>query len=59
MIIARNVLRILTSIAALCYLFIFIDEAFPPYDAILKESTLGVAMVFVLFVWFCIGYYYL
>ena len=55
----RNVLRILTTLAALFYTLVFIDEAFPPYDPATKESSLGIAMVFVLFIWFLIGYYYL
>ena len=54
----RNVLRILTTLAALVYTLIFIDEAFPPYDPVRKESDFGIVMVFVLFVWFSIGYFY-
>jgi hypothetical protein len=55
----RNVLRVLISLAAIVYFLIFIDEAFPPYDPKMKESNFGIAMVFVLFIWFSIGYYYL
>ena len=55
----RNILRVLTSLAAVLYLLVFIDEAFPPYDPNMRESNLGIAMVFVLFAWFAIGYFYL
>lgn len=55
----RNLLRVLTTLAALFYTLIFIDEAFPPYDPKRRESDFGIAMIFVLFIWFCIGYYYL
>ena len=53
----RNILRILTCIAALFYTLIFIDEAFPPYHPTMKESNFGIAMVFVLFGYFMIGFY--
>lgn len=55
----RNILRIVVTIAALFYTLIFIDEAFPPYDPVMRESNLGITMVFVLFIWFVIGYVYL
>lgn len=55
----RNILRILVTLAAIFYLLVFIDEAFPPYDPDMKESNFGIAMVFVLFIWFFVGYYYL
>ncbi|WP_242155923.1 hypothetical protein [Aestuariivivens sediminis] len=55
----RNILRIVTSVAALFYFLIFVDEAFPPYDSDMRESNFGIVMVFVLFLWFSIGYYYL
>lgn len=55
----RNVLRILVSLAAILYALIFIDEAFPPYAPDMRESDFGIAMAFVLFIWFSIGYFYL
>lgn len=55
----RNVLRILVTLAAILYALIFIDEAFPPYDPTMRESNFGIVMVFVLFIWFSIGYVYL
>lgn len=55
----RSILRILVSLAAILYILILIDEAFPPYDPNMRESNLGIVMVFVLFIWFAIGYYYL
>lgn len=55
----RTILRILVSLAAVLYFFIFLDEAFPPYDPNMRESDFGIVMVFVLFIWFAIGYYYL
>ena len=55
----RNVLRILVTLAAILYTMIFIDEAFPPYDPNMRESNFGIVMVFVLFIWFSLGYFYL
>lgn len=55
----RNILRVLITIAATLYFSIFIGEAFPPYDPTMRESNFGIFMVFVLFIWFAIGYYYL
>ncbi|MBJ6367861.1 hypothetical protein [Snuella sedimenti] len=55
----RNILRILTTIAAFIYTLIFIDEAFPPYNPDFRESNFGIFMVFLLYAWFLIGYYYL
>ena len=55
----RNILRILTTIAAILYTLIFMDEAFPPYDPNMRESNFGIFMVFVLYAWFVMGYYYL
>jgi len=55
----RNILRILITLAAIMYAVIFIDEAFPPYDPNMRESSFGIVMVFVLFIWFSIGYFYL
>ncbi|MDX1315827.1 MAG: hypothetical protein R3356_10025, partial [Eudoraea sp.] len=55
----RNILRVFGTLAAIFYTLIFIDEAFPPYDPDMRESNLGIAMVFVLFVWFSLGYFYL
>lgn len=54
----RNILRVLTTLAALIYILIFIDEAFPPYNPDMRESDFGIFMVFVLFIWFSIGYYF-
>lgn len=54
----RDILRILTTIAAILYVIIFIDEAFPPYDPATRESDFGIVMVVVLFIWFSIGYFY-
>ncbi|MCX2743335.1 hypothetical protein OO013_05630 [Mangrovivirga sp. M17] len=54
----RNILRILTTIAAIIYIMIFIDEAFPPYDPDFRESNFGIVMVFILFTLFFIGYYF-
>jgi hypothetical protein len=53
------VLKVLATLAAAFYALIFIDEAFPPYDPNMQESFFGIVMVFVLFIWFAIGYYYL
>ena len=53
------VLKVLVTIAAIFYALIFIDEAFPPYDPNMKESDFGIVMVFILFIWFGIGYYFL
>lgn len=58
MIVFRNILRIIASLAAILYVLIFIDEAFPPYDPNMRESDFGIFMVFVLFLWFAAGYYY-
>lgn len=55
----RNILRVFTTIAAVFYTLIFIDEAFPPYDPNLRESNFGIVMIFILFVWFLFGYYYI
>jgi small-conductance mechanosensitive channel len=55
----RIVLRIIVTVAAVLYILIFIEEAFPPYPEDMRESNLGIAMVFVLFLWFAIGYVYL
>ena len=55
----RKVLRMLTTLAAILYAIIFIDEAFPPYDPNMRESNFGIFMVFVLFIWFYVGYFYL
>ena len=52
------VLRVFVTIAAAFYALIFIDEAFPPYDPNMMESDFGIVMVFVLFIWFAIGYYF-
>lgn len=52
----RNILRVLTTLAAIFYALIFIDEAFPPYDPNMKESNFGITLVFVLFIWFLIGF---
>lgn len=54
----RNILRTLLTLSALFYLLIFIDEAFPPYDPTMRESDFGIVMVFILFIWFSIGYFY-
>ena len=54
----RNILRIMATLAAILYTLIFIDEAFPPYDLNMRESNFGIFMVFVLFLWFAAGYYY-
>ncbi len=54
----RNTLRTLTTIGAALYLMIFIDEAFPPYHPEMRESNFGILMVFVLFIWFAIGYFF-
>lgn len=55
----RTILRVLLSIAAVLYILVFIDEALPPYDPDMRESNLGIAMVFVLFIWFLFGFYFL
>ena len=55
----RLILRILITIALVLYISIFIEEAFPPYPEDMRESNLGIAMVFVLFLWFAIGYVYM
>ncbi|TLX74662.1 hypothetical protein E9993_12155 [Labilibacter sediminis] len=55
----RNILRILTTLAAILYIVVFVDEALPPYSTDMRESNFGIAMVFVLFIWFLIGYNYL
>ena len=54
----RNILRLLATLAAIRYALIFMDEAFPPYDPNIWESDFGIFMVFVLFLWFAAGYYY-
>ena len=54
-----KVLKVLVTIAAIFYALIFIDEAFPPYDPDMRESDFGIVMVFILFIWFGIGYYFL
>ena len=54
----RSILRILTTLAAVFYTLIFLDEAFPPYNPDMRESNLGIAMVFVLYIYFVIGYYF-
>lgn len=53
------ILRVLVTLAAVFYALVFIEEAFPPYDPIMRESNFGIFLVFVLFVWFSTGYYYL
>ena len=53
------ILKVLVTIAAAFYALIFIDEAFPPYDPNMRESDFGIVMVFILFIWFATGYYYL
>jgi hypothetical protein len=53
------ILKVLVSIALIGYLLIFVEEAFPPYPIDQPESNFGMVMVFVLFVWFLVGYYYL
>lgn len=53
----RNILRILTTLAALLYLTFIIAELIPSHEPEVRESNLGIAMVFVLFIWFGIGYY--
>jgi apolipoprotein N-acyltransferase len=55
----RDILRVLVTLAAIMYTLIFIDEAFPPYDADMRETNFGIFMVFVLFAWFSLGFYYL
>ncbi|GAB2768990.1 DUF7670 domain-containing protein [Salinimicrobium soli] len=55
----RNVLRVLLSLAAIIYVLVFIDEAFPPYDPATRESDIGIVMVFVLFLWFLAAYIFL
>ena len=58
MTIFRNILRILTTLAALLYMLFFIGEAIPPYDPNMRESNFGIFMVFVLCLGFSAGYYY-
>jgi len=48
-------LRILITLAAIIYAIIFVEEITPPF----YESGLGVAMVYVLFAFFLLGYFYL
>ena len=55
----KIILRVLTTVAALLYALIFVDEAFPPYPQDMRETDFGILMVFVLFIWFSIGFYYL
>lgn len=57
--IPRILFRVFFTISTIFYLSIFIDEAFPPYSESHRESNLGITMVFVLFVWYAVGYYYL
>lgn len=54
----RDILRVLSTLAAIFYSMIFIDEAFPPYDPSMRESNVGILMVFILFILFSIGFYF-
>ena len=53
----RNLLRALSSIAAILYAVLLVDEALPPYDPNMRESDFGIAMSFILFIWFGFGYF--
>ena len=53
--VSSMILKILITVSAVFYTIIFIGEIIPPF----YESVFGVAMVYVLFCFFLLGYYFL
>jgi len=51
----RNILRILGTVSAILYILFLIDEGVPLY----KESTIADISVYLLFLVFVLGYYFL
>ncbi|TKG95730.1 hypothetical protein EYV94_05400 [Puteibacter caeruleilacunae] len=56
---ALTILKVLATFAAIFYFWVVLDEVIPPYDSNMYESTLGIIMIPVLFVFFMVGYVYM